>query len=39
MQKVGLVIDSTTILNKEVMEKYQIEVVSLNLTFEEETYK
>jgi DegV family protein with EDD domain len=39
MPKVGLVIDSTTILDLAVVNKYQIEVVSLNVTFEEETYK
>lgn len=37
MSKVGLVIDSTTILSPETIAKYKIEVVSLNIVFGEKT--
>lgn len=39
MQKFGLVVDSTTFLDQELFEKMDIEVVSLSVTIDQDTYK
>lgn len=39
MKKIGLVIDSTTILTQKDIEKYNIEVVSLNVIYKNESQK
>lgn len=38
MKKIGLVIDSTTVLDKAMVEKYQIEIVSLVVSYHNENY-
>ncbi|MCQ2801820.1 MAG: DegV family protein [Bacilli bacterium] len=39
MNKVKIIVDSTVDLTKEIYEKYDIEVLPLNVSFEEETYQ